>query len=183
LGGAGVVRPAGVEAAMMGRHWFSLAGIAVLAAIVLSGCSSDDNSASALTPFDSGSVSVPEAAPPPAEFVQVQVQGQGTVESSDAHVVDGGTVGLVVCSVGSPASQCSAQRDTTLYALPAVGWVASTWTTTGLAAGISLDGATTSYAVTAGTPSPLIVIFAPQGTVGPPVGDAGTPASDGDTQD
>jgi hypothetical protein len=137
-------------------------------------CSSDDSSSPQQEPFDSGSVTVPEAGPQAQAAVTVQVQGSGTVQSSDAQPADGGTSGTVVCSATSPATQCVAPVRTTLYAIPAVGWVLSGWTTTGLAPGVSLAGTFSSYTVTTATPSPLIAVFIPQAQGGsPPPSDAG----------
>jgi hypothetical protein len=161
----------------MSERLFLHASVLLLSAAVTA-CSSDDSSQSSLTPFDSGSVTVPEAGAQPTEFIQVQVQGQGMVESSDVTTVDGGLVGQVICSATAPAGECMAPQRTTLYALPAEGWVVSGWSTTGLASGISLDGATTSYSVTAATPTPLIVTFVPEGSALPPVDDGGAQSSD-----
>ena len=147
-------------------------GPSLVASGLLVACSSSDGSSPPpVDPFDSGTVVVPEASSP-VMSTTVQVQGQGAVESGDAHVADGGMVGQVVCSVGGGASQCTAIQGTTLYAIPAVGWVLSRWTTTGLAPGIDLGNGATDYTVTAATPSPLLVVFGPQSNGIPPA-DAG----------
>jgi hypothetical protein len=161
----------------MSERLFSHASVLLISAAVAA-CSSDDSSQSSLAPFDSGSVTVPEAGAQPAVFIQVQVQGQGMVESSDVATVDGGLVGQVICSASTPAADCMARQRTTLYALPAEGWVVSGWSTTGLASGVSIDGATNSYSVTAATPSPLIVTFVPQGSALPPADDGGGQSTD-----
>lgn len=147
----------------------------------LVGCGSDDSSSPQPDPFDSGTVTVPEAGPRPQTAVTVQVQGSGSVQSSDAQPSDGGMSGTVVCSANSPASQCVAPVRTTLYAIPAIGWVLAGWTTTGLASGVDLGATFSSFTVTTATPSPLIAVFVPQAEPGgtppstPPT-DAGTGA-------
>jgi hypothetical protein len=122
----------------MSERLFLHASVLLISAAVTA-CSSDDSSQSSLAPFDSGSVTVAEAGAQPAEFIQVQVQGQGMVESSDVATVDGGLVGQVICSASTPAADCMARQRTTLYALPAEGWVVSGWSTTGLVLGHRRD--------------------------------------------
>ena len=164
---------------MIRRDRLSMFTVASLVSLTTAGalqmaCSSDDSSSAALTPFDSGTVSVPEAGAQAPSSIVVQVQGQGVVASSDAQPVDGGLVGKVVCSAEGPPSQCAAPQHATLYAVPATGWLLSRWTTTGLAANVDLAAGSGSYAVTDETPSPLIVIFEPPGfDAGAPPADAG----------
>ena len=164
---------------MVGRNRLSIVVCAVAlpgAAGILMGCSSDDSASIASSPFDGGTVIVPEAGPQPLELKTVQVQGEGTVASGD-DLADSG-VGEVACAAGSPASLCTARQGTTLYAIAAVGWVLSGWTTTGLAPGVDITGGASNYTITAASPSPLIVVFIPQagGTpvdAGPALVDAG----------
>jgi hypothetical protein len=154
---------------MIGRGSLSILAIVSLittASFLETACSSDDSSTSSPEPFDSGMVAVPEAGLQVPSSIAVQVQGQGTVTSSDAQLVDGGFVGKVVCAAGSPASQCTAPQHTTLYAVPAPSWEVSTWTSTGLPANQNLAGGSGSYDVTSASPSPLIVVFVPQGSGG-----------------
>ncbi len=158
---------------MIERYTSVLAPLASLLGVsaALVACSSDDSSSAPTTPFDSGTVVVPEAAAATPEFIQVQVQGQGTVATSNVADVDAAVEGEIVCTETSAPAQCMARTDTTLYAVAATGWVVSVWTAKGVTPGVSIDGATTSYTVSAGTPSPLIVVFVPQ--PGAPA-DAGT---------
>ena len=152
---------------MVFRNRFAMVALApaLLASGVLIACSSDDSSSSSLTPFDSGSVTVPEAGPQPVP-ITVQVQGQGTVYSADVHAGEGGLTGALVCTATSTPAQCTAPMRTTLYAIPAVDWVLSGWTTTGLAPGVDLGQGATSYSVGPGSPSPVIAVFVHQASGG-----------------
>jgi hypothetical protein len=138
-------------------------GLSLAASVGTMACSSDDSSQSpSYSPFDSGTVVVPEAGAPAHAMVSIQIQGQGTVESSDAQPGDAGFVGQTTCGSGSPASDCTARLDTTLYAIPAVGWVFQGWTSTALPTGTDLGSGSSAYTVAPETPNPLIVVFAPQ---------------------
>src|SRR5580704_2398918 len=117
---------------MVSRINFRTATVAplVVASALIAGCSSDDSgSAPSYTPFDSGSVVTPEAGAAPESAVTIQIQGQGNVYSADAHEVEGGLVGAMVCTPSSAASACTAAQPSTVYAIPSAGWVVSGWTT------------------------------------------------------
>ena len=159
------------------QTFITLALIPLFGTLTLA-CSSDDSASSPLTPFDSGSPAVPEAGPLLPGPVTVQVQGNGTVYSSDAQPTDAGLVGVVACTTGSPASMCTAPQRTTLYAVPVAGWVFSGWTTTGMANGVEFGQGSTTITVNSTTPSPLIGVFVPQASgasreAGPAPVDAG----------
>jgi hypothetical protein len=158
------------------------ATVALAPALLVSGlliaCSSNDTSDSSLTPFDSGAVTVPEAGPQPSP-ITVQVQGQGTVYSADAHPADGGLTGALVCTATSTPAQCTSPLRTTLYSVAAEGWVLSRWTTTGLASGVDLGMGASSYTVDPASPSPIIAIFVREGGgSAPDAGSAPANASD-----
>jgi hypothetical protein len=130
-----------------------LASVAV--AGVQLGCSSDNSptAAPAYTPFDSGPVAVPSAAPA-AAAVTINVGGTGTVASEDAIAVDGGALnGSVVCSA-TGGSKCSAAIGTTVWAIAGAGFKFNGWS--GGGATISVDD---SLAITPATPSPLQANF------------------------
>jgi hypothetical protein len=140
-----------------------LATFALAGALEL-GCSSDDSASSspAPGPYDSGQVVVPEAGPAPVSEVTVQTQGQGTVYSDGANLLDSGKTGAVTCAPGGPASECTASIEMTLYAVPSAQWVFAGWTTTGLDAGKMLsESPSAAYTITDATPSPLIAVFVP----------------------
>lgn len=166
---------------MVPRCRFVMVALAptLLVGALLVGCSSDAPSSGALTPFDSGSATIPEAGAGPSP-ITVQVQGQGAVYSADAHDVDGSLEGQLACSPSSTPAQCAAPLRTTLYAIASTGWVFSRWTTTGLADGIDLGGGASSYSVGAWSPSPLIAVFvpAPKGGTTPSAPDAGPAPAD-----
>ena len=154
------------------RSMNSWAASALALGLFQVGCSSDDSArAPALVPQDGGPVAVPDAAATPGP-VLVQVQGHGTVASSDAQEGDAGFSGSLVCTPTSVASQCTARQRTTLYAVADIGWVVARWTTSGLAETVDLGSHSDHYEVGADTPSPLIVIFSPQSVAPVPV-DAG----------
>jgi hypothetical protein len=141
------------------RHVWAACLTLSTAAVV--GCSSDPSGSSEPDPFDSGTVVVPEAGATESPTVQIQVQGQGTVESSDVHLVDGGPVGQVICTSAGGAA-CAAARHTTLYALPASGWKVSEWTAQGgFDSGLGLPNVTSDYQVDLSSPNPLVVVFIP----------------------
>jgi hypothetical protein len=154
---------------MIRRNGFLLVALVpvVMTSAFAMGCSSDDSASSSptYTPFDSGTVIVPEAGPGPSR-VTIQVQGEGTVRSSDAHLVDGGEVGKVTCAAEAPASECLAPQYSTLYAVASPNWVLSRWTTTGLADTVDLAAGNPSITIAATTPSPLIAVFVPEGQTG-----------------
>ena len=154
----------------------ALVPVALLTASLTACSSSDNNPVSSFTPFDSGSVPVPEAGPQPTP-ITVQVQGHGTVYSADVHPADGGLVGTFTCGASSTPAQCTAPLRATLYALAEPDYILARWTTTGLAASADLGHGSNSYTVGTSSPSPLIAVFVPLGTTG--VSDAGTTADDG----
>jgi hypothetical protein len=140
------------------RAW---AACLTLSSAAVVGCSSDPSGSDPPDPYDSGTVVVPEAGVTESPTVQLQVQGQGTVESSDVHVVDGGPAGQVICTSAGGA-QCTAARHTTLYALPADGWKIYQWTAQGgFDSGLGLPSVTSDYQVDVSTPNPLIIVFIP----------------------
>jgi hypothetical protein len=154
-----------------------LVTVAFAPMLALSGvaCSSSDDSSSAtLTPFDSGTVVVPEAGPAPVP-ITIQVQGKGTVYSADAHPEGGVLTGALVCTATSTPAQCTPPLRTTVYGIPAEGWVFSRWTTTGLAATVDLGRGASSYSINPASPSPLIAVFVPEGGGAAP--DAGSTAA------
>ncbi len=151
-----------------------------MTSVCLAACSSDDNaSPPTFAPFDSGTVVVPEAGAPRAP-ITVQVQGQGTIESSDAHLADGGTVGAVICTAKAAATKCTAPQFTVLYSIPAPGWVLQGWSTTGLPSGTDIGAGMPSFTVSQSTPSPLIATFIPE-AVESPSGSGSTPDDGGQT--
>ena len=148
---------------MLGKGLLTIVSFvsSLAAALPMMGCSGGDGSSPPSDAPDSGASTVSEGDQQAPEYVAVQVQGSGTVLSQDAApTADGGITGSVVCSSGSPASRCSAQVGTTLYAFPASGWALAGFTAPGLAAGTDLAGARMTYTVTAATPSTLMVVFA-----------------------
>jgi hypothetical protein len=149
---------------------------ALLVSASLTACSSDDNnnSVSSYTPFDSGSVTVPEAGSAPTP-ITVQLQGQGGVYSADVHPADGGLSGALICTAASTPAQCTAPLRTTIYAIAAEGWVFSRWTTPGLDGGDLGHGAS-SYTVGTSSPNPVIAVFVPEAIpIGAATPDAGEP--------
>jgi hypothetical protein len=138
----------------------------VVVAAVEVGCSSDDNSTTPYTPFDSGSPSVPEAGGPSPSAVAITVVGKGYIVSSDGVQVEAGAsnptgfIGVdggpvVDCTQGS-TSGCTAPQGTVLYVYASQNWTFAGWSAPASEAGgyFNTDpdlivGAATPGAVTA----------------------------------
>jgi hypothetical protein len=155
-------------------------------AIVEVGCSSDDNSNTANTPFDSGNPITPEASAGPGSVTvavacPAGVASCGVVVSADGTPQDGGPNGFVGADGGSPlvdcaanAGACIAPQGTTLYTYAVQGFTLVGWTVP-VEGGIATISTDTSLQITAGTGSPLTATFATANS-GP---DASVPADGG----
>jgi len=141
----------------------------LLLATLQVGCSSDDNSTTTQTPFDSGGVTVPEAAANPGT-VTITVVGKGYVVSADGVQQDGGPNGFVGadggaptidCATGATGANCTAAQGTTLYAYPSPANVFLGWSVAGNV--ISTD---TNIVITSGVGSPLTATFGLPGSGG-----------------
>jgi hypothetical protein len=135
----------------------------LVVATVEVGCSSDDNSNQALTPFDSGTVTTPEASVG-AGPVTIAVVGGGVVVSADGTPQDGGPNGFVGADGGSPIvdcpSSCTAPQGIVLYAVPTQGNVFYAWSVQGSEGG-AVTSTNNSIQVSAGTGTPLTATFVP----------------------
>jgi hypothetical protein len=137
---------------------------ALVPALLLAGCSSDDNSNPSYTPFDSGTVSVPDAGSGfHAVSITVNGSGKGTVVSADGVQTDTGTfVGPdggapgVDCTSGATTG-CSASQGTVVYATPTAGSVFVGWIDGDAGAQVSTDP---NFTIDDSTSSPLIATFA-----------------------
>lgn len=135
-------------------------------ATFLVGCSSDSSSSSpALTPYDSGTVSVPEAGASPTA-VKIIVVGKGTVSSfTDLAGPDAGPPAVNCTATGGA---CTAAQGIVLdanaqegdpYANPPVqDWVFAGWTTPGGEGGIVIDP-TNYLTITSGILGPITATF------------------------
>jgi hypothetical protein len=132
---------------------------ALVPSLLVAGCSSDDNSNNAqYTPYDSGTVAVPDAAEG-AHAVTVQVVGSGSVVSTDGAQTGSGT--FVGVDGGSPLvdcpKNCTAPQGVGLYAWASKTTVFVGWSVGDAGAVISSDP---NYTVDPSTGSPLIATFA-----------------------
>jgi hypothetical protein len=153
----------------------------LVVATVEGGCSSSSTPAAGPGPFDSGTVTVPEAGPT-AGSVAITVVGSGYVVSADGTPQDGGPNGFVGADGGAPtvdcsssSTSCSAPQGITLYEVPIAGSTFNGWT-------VQADGGTaiistdTSIQITPGIGSPLTATFSTNvnGPDAAPIPDAGS---------
>ena len=143
----------------------------LLLATLQVGCSSDDNSTTTLTPFDSGGVNVPEASSN-AGSVTITVVGKGYVVSSDGIPVEAGAsnpsgfIGAdggptVDCTQGS-TSGCTAPQGSTLYVYPLQGYTFAGWSGSESEAGGGFTNGDPDIQILPSTPSPLTATFVVQ---------------------
>jgi hypothetical protein len=137
----------------------------VVAAVELVGCSSDNTATTTNTPFDSGTVTVPEGGATPSA-VAISVAGKGVVVSADGVPATSGPNGYAGADGGSPivdciapnSGACSAPQGIVIYAVPNPGNAFAGWSVIadGGAAVISAD---TNISIEPGIGSPLTATF------------------------
>jgi hypothetical protein len=133
----------------------------LVVATVEVGCSSDDSSTPAPTPFDSGTPPVPEASVG-AGSVTVTVSGPGYVVSSDGTPSDGGPNGFVGPDGGAPTvdcpGSCTAAQGLYLYAVPVQGNMFAGWSVVGAEGGATIS-TSSSLQITPAIGTPLTATF------------------------
>jgi hypothetical protein len=131
----------------------------LIVAAAQTGCSSSSTPPAALTPFDSGTPTVPAAGAAPGS-VTVTVVGKGYVVSADGVPADGGPNGFMVSPDGGVdcPGACTAGQATVLYAIPVPGNQFAGWSVMA-DGGSSVISTATNYVISAGTGSPLTATF------------------------
>jgi hypothetical protein len=133
----------------------------LVVATVEVGCSSDDSSTPATTPYDSGSPPATEASVS-AGSVTVAVSGPGFIVSGDGTPSDGGPNGFIGPDGGAPMvdcpGTCTAPQGITLYAVPVQGNMFAGWSVIGAEGGATIS-TSDSLQITPAIGTPLTATF------------------------